>query len=146
MTQEAATAREPKGEMYSGGFSSYSVNDVSKAKDFYSDTLGLDVSETKEGLSIKIPGAGDKLFLYAKGDHESATFTVFNLLVDDVEAAVDELTERGIKFLQYDGAIKTDDKGIFWGGKENKGPNIAWFEDPSGNILSVIESHKEASS
>ena len=134
MTQAVAQ----KDTLFTGGFSTFSVNDLDAAKRFYGETLGLDVTQTAEGLSLGIPN-GDKLFLYPKEDHEPAVFTVFNLFVDDIDLAVDELTDRGIDFLQYDKPIKTDEKGIFWGGKEGKGPNIAWFNDPSENILSIIE-------
>jgi len=131
-------AATQKDTLFTGGFSTFSVNDITEAKQFYGETLGLDVTETAEGLSLGIPH-GDKVFLYPKEDHEPAVFTVFNLQVDDIEQAVDELSSRGIEFLQYDDPIETDDKGIFWGGKEGKGPNIAWFNDPAENILSVIE-------
>ena len=127
-----------KNALFTGAFSSFSVNNIDEAKQFYGETLGLGVTETPEGLSLGIPN-GDKLFLYPKEDHEPAVFTVFNLFVNDIEQAVEELKGRGIKFLQYDEPIKTDDKGIFWGGKQGKGPNIAWFKDPAGNILSIIE-------
>jgi len=128
-----------KNTLFTGGFSTFSVNDLDAAKTFYGETLGLDITETAEGLSLGIPKNGDKVFLYPKGDHEPAVFTVFNLFVSDIEQAVDELTGRGIDFLHYDEPIKTDEKGIFWGGKQAKGPNIAWFKDPAGNILSIIE-------
>jgi len=131
-------AATQKDTLFTGGFSTFSVNDIAEAKQFYGETLGLDVTETAEGLSLGIPH-GDKVFLYPKEDHEPAVFTVFNLQVDDIEQAVDELTDRGITFIQYDEPLETDEKGIFWGGKEGKGPNIAWFNDPAENILSVIE-------
>jgi catechol-2,3-dioxygenase len=134
MTQAATQ----KNTLFTGGFSTFSVNDLNSAKSFYGETLGLDITETAEGLSLGIPN-GDKVFLYPKGDHEPAVFTVFNLFVSDIVEAVDELTARGIEFLQYDEPINTDEKGIFWGGKQGKGPNIAWFKDPSENILSIIE-------
>ena len=124
--------------IFTGGFSSFSVNNIDAAKQFYGETLGLDVRQTAEGLSIGIPN-GDNVFLYPKGDHEPAVFTVFNLFVSDIAQAVDELTGRGIEFLQYGEPISTDDKGIFWGGKQGRGPNIAWFKDPSENILSIVE-------
>jgi len=127
-----------KNALFTGAFSSFSVNNIDKAKQFYGETLGLNVTETPEGLSLEVPN-GEKLFLYPKQDHKPAVFTVFNLFVNDIEQAVDELTDRGIDFLQYDEPIKTDDKGIFWGGKQAKGPNIAWFTDPAENILSIIE-------
>src|SRR3954471_21987998 len=114
-------------------FSSFSVNDLAKARDFYGRTLGLTVSETKEGLELH-PGNTD-VFIYPKPNHEPASFTVLNFLVDDIEKAVDELGRTGVRFEQYDGEIKTDEKGIH----RNGGPTLAWFKDPAGNILSVVE-------
>lgn len=114
-------------------FASYSIRDLASALTFYRDTLGVAVKETPEGLDIELAG-GAKLFLYPKPNHEPATFTVLNFLVDDVDAAVDELTSRGIRFEQYEHP-KTDAKGIARG----DGPTIAWFQDPSGNILSVVK-------
>ena len=135
---KASKAKSKWEAPFTGGFSTYSVDDVKAAKKFYGETLGLKVTEQEEGLALEVPG-DTTLFLYPKQDHEPAIFTVLNLQVDDVAEAVDSLTERGVEFLQYDKPMKTDDKGIFWGGKSGKGPNIAWFEDPAGNILSVIE-------
>lgn len=120
-------------------FTSMSSNDVQRAKDFYGGTLGLDVADTAEGLKLSLPG-GSSAFIYPKDDHEAATFTVLNFMVDDIDAAVDDLTGRGVKFESYTGEIQTDDKGIFRGGEQGNGPNIAWFKDPAGNILSIIES------
>ena len=116
-------------------FSSFSVNDVKKAKEFYSETLGLDVSETPEGLELR---TGDNtIFLYPKPNHTPASFTVLNFAVDDIEAAVDELTGLGVSLELYDlPDIKTDERGIARG---PHGPTIAWFKDPAGNILSVLE-------
>lgn len=119
---------------YSGSFSSFSVNDCKRAKEFYENILGLKVDETAEGLSIKA-GSTD-VFVYAKENHQPATFTVLNFQVNNIEEAVDALTSSGIKFLQYDGELQTDEKGIFRG---PVGPKIAWFTDPAGNILSVLE-------
>lgn len=116
-------------------FFSYSVRDLGAALTFYRDTLGLTVNETPEGLDLELAG-GARLFLYPKPNHEPATFTVLNFLVDDVEATVDQLTGRGIRFEHYDEpTLKTDAKGIARG----DGPTIAWFADPSGNILSVVK-------
>jgi len=115
-------------------FSSFSVNDLKKAKDFYIETLGLEVIESPEGLEMQAPGV--HVFLYPKANHAPATFTVLNFRVENVEQTVDELTKRGVRFEKYEGDIKTDEKGIHRGGK---GPKIAWFKDPAGNILSVIE-------
>jgi catechol 2,3-dioxygenase-like lactoylglutathione lyase family enzyme len=117
-------------------FSSFSVNDLQKAKEFYGRTLGLKVLESAEGLELH-PGDSN-IFIYPKPNHTPATFTVLNFLVDDIDEAVDELTENGVSFEQYGGEIKTDKKGIH----RNGGPNIAWFKDPAGNILSVLEMNR----
>jgi catechol 2,3-dioxygenase-like lactoylglutathione lyase family enzyme len=122
----------------SKAFSSFSVDDLEKAKVFYGQTLGLDVSETPEGLGLKISGGG-KVFLYPKPNHQPATFTVLNFPVEDIEKAVDDLTKLGVRFESYEGEIKTDEKGIFRGADRGQGPNIAWFKDPAGNILSAVE-------
>lgn len=115
-------------------FSSFSVNDLEKAKKFYGQTLGLGVSESEEGLNLQIKGGND-VFIYPKPDHVPATFTVLNFIVDDVDRTVDELTKLGIRFQIYDkGELKTDDKGISQGK-----PKIAWFKDPAGNFLSILE-------
>lgn len=116
-------------------FSGFSVDDLQKAKTFYSQTLGLEVVETPEGLALDIAG-GARIFIYPKPNHVPATFTILNFPVDDIEQAVDALGKRGVRFEQYDeGDLKTDQKGIARGA----GPNIAWFKDPAGNILSVLE-------
>jgi catechol 2,3-dioxygenase-like lactoylglutathione lyase family enzyme len=116
-------------------FSSFSVNDVQKAKDFYGSTLGLEVSEAHGNLELHIAG-GFRVFVYGKANHVPATFTILNFPVDDVEKAVAELTKRGVRFEIYkEGEIKTDEKGIFRG----HGPTIAWFKDPAGNFLSVLK-------
>jgi catechol 2,3-dioxygenase-like lactoylglutathione lyase family enzyme len=119
-------------------FFSFSADDLQKASEFYGQTLGLEISETKEGLGLKIAGGGD-VFIYPKPNHQPATFTVLNFQVGNIEAAVDQLTKLGVRFEQYEGDIKTDEKGIFHGADKNQGPNIAWFKDPAGNILSVVE-------
>jgi catechol 2,3-dioxygenase-like lactoylglutathione lyase family enzyme len=138
MSQAAVGTKNYEKELsFSEGFGSFSVDDLQKAKEFYSQTLGLDVTDRPEGLLMKI--GGTQIFLYPKDDHEAATFTVLNLSVDDIEKAVDALAERGVEFESYDEPIKTDEKGIFWGKSQNKGPNIAWFKDPAGNILSAME-------
>ena len=117
-------------------FSGYSTDDVQAAKQFYGETLGLDVTEEGPGISLHLPGDHNVL-VYGKGEgHEPATFTVLNFQVDDIEAAVDELTDRGIEFERYeDDELDTDAKGIMRG----NGPPIAWFKDPGGNVLAVIE-------
>jgi catechol 2,3-dioxygenase-like lactoylglutathione lyase family enzyme len=119
-------------------FSTFSVNDLQKAQEFYGQTLGLEISETKEGLGLKIAGGG-RVFIYPKPNHEPATFTILNFPVANIDQAVDQLTQLGVRFEQYEGEMKTDEKGIFRGADRNQGPNIAWFKDPAGNILSVLE-------
>jgi len=134
MAQQAEEKREIT---FTKAFSSYSVNDIPKAKEFYGQTLGLSVFEEEEGLAIKI--GGSDIFIYPKDDHKAATFTVLNLAVDDVEKAVYDLVKRGISFESFEGEMKTDEKGIYWGKERGQGPNIAWFKDPAGNFLSVLE-------
>ena len=114
-------------------FSGFSVDDVPKAKTFYSETLGLRVSEEHGMLSLHIADEWD-ILVYPKPDHTPATFTILNFPVDDIDEAVDELAERGVRFERYDG-FEMDEKGIFRGG----GPLIAWFKDPAGNVLSVLQ-------
>jgi predicted enzyme related to lactoylglutathione lyase len=124
----------------SKAFSSFSVDDLQKAKEFYSQTLGVEVSDSKEGLMLQIAGGGT-VFIYPKPNHSPASFTVLNFPVDDIDQAVDQLTGLGLRFESYGGEIKTDEKGIFRGASRGEGPNIAWFKDPAGNILSVFEAH-----
>ena len=110
-------------------------NDIEKAKEFYGRTLGLKVSESNGLLTLHLAG-GNNVLIYPKPNHTPAKFTVLNFPVDDVDQAVDELTKRGVRFEIYDlPDIKTDKKEIMRG----NGPMIAWFKDPAGNILSVIE-------
>lgn len=117
-------------------FSSYSVDSVSKARNFYSEKLGIKVTDEPQmqGL-LYLNIDNSKVMLYEKPNHAPASFTVLNFPVKDVEKAVDDLISKGIRFEQYDGELKTDKKGIFRG----NGPKIAWFKDPAGNIISVIE-------
>ncbi len=117
-------------------FSGFSVNNIPKAKEFYTQVLGLEVTEEAMGiLTLHITGGG-KIIIYPKPNHTPATFTILNFPVTDVEKTVDELISRGVQFEQYDfGQMKTDGKGIVRG----YGPTIAWFKDPAGNILSVLE-------
>jgi len=116
-------------------FSGFSVDDVPRAREFYAETLGLEVSEENGLLTLHVAGERPTL-VYPKDDHVPATFTILNFPVSDIEAAVDSLAERGVSFERYEGTeLETDEKGIFRGG----GPLIAWFKDPAGNVLSVIE-------
>jgi len=113
-----------------GGFS---VDDIPAAKRFYGETLGLEVSEKNGMLTLHISGGGN-ILVYPKPDHAPATFTILNFPVEDIDAAVDELTERGVRFERYEGT-QQDERGIHRG----FGPPIAWFTDPAGNVLSVIQ-------
>lgn len=134
-----ATGKKAQQSFFTGTFSSFSVNDIPKAKDFYSKTLGVDVLDGEEGtIELAFPNSGN-VFIYPKDDHKAATFTVLNFLVKDIDKAVDDLTARGITFESYDGEMKTDKKGIFRGADTGNGPTIAWFKDPAGNFISVIE-------
>lgn len=138
MTAKAASkqSRQKASNIFkeANSFSSFSVNDVRKARDFYRETLGLDVSETSEGLELR---TGDNvIFLYSKPNHTPASFTVLNFQVDDIDEAVKQLDEVGISLEHYNlPDLKTNERGIFSG----PGQQIAWFKDPAGNILSVIE-------
>ena len=114
-------------------YSGFAVNDIAAAKRFYQEVLGLAVEENPAGLTLRI--AGDRpILVYPKPDHTPATYTILNFPVDDVEKAVDELVARGVRFERYEG-FEQDEKGIHRGG----GPLIAWFTDPAGNVLSVIQ-------
>jgi catechol 2,3-dioxygenase-like lactoylglutathione lyase family enzyme len=115
-------------------FSGFSVDDIQKAKKFYGETLGLEVSETHGLLNLHLAG-GTKVLIYPKPNHVPAAFTILNFPVDNIEEAVDRLTKSGVRFERYEGNLQTDEKGVFRGG----GPLIAWFKDPAGNILSVLE-------
>ena len=118
-------------------FFSFSVNDLAAAREFYGTTLGLDVKDMSIGLSITIAGGGS-IFVYPKPDHTAASFTIINFPVKDIDDAVDQLTANGVTFEQYDGHMKTDEKGIARSTGQDRGPSIAWFKDPAGNILSVL--------
>ena len=117
-------------------FSGFSVDDLQKAKDFYGGTLGLAVTETPQGLTLHLAGGGE-VFVYPKPNHVPATFTILNFSVDNVESAVDKLAAAGVQFEHYEGQLQTDEKGIAHGGP-GRGPDIAWFKDPAGNILAVL--------
>jgi catechol 2,3-dioxygenase-like lactoylglutathione lyase family enzyme len=115
-------------------FSSFAVDDLEAARSFYGDTLGLAISDGPMGvLSLDLPGNRSTL-IYPKPDFTPATYTILNFPVDDVEAAVDELSSRGVEFERYQG-FEQDEKGI----ARADGPDIAWFKDPAGNILSVLK-------
>lgn len=124
----------------SQAFGSFSVKDMREAGSFYRDILGLDVTENSMGVLELHFSNGAHMIVYPKPDHVPATFTVLNFPVAEIEKTVDELGKRGIVFEQYEAPIKTNEKGIC---RANGGPGIAWFKDPSGNIMSVIgETHR----
>ncbi|NUK03840.1 VOC family protein [Streptomyces lunaelactis] len=115
-------------------FSGFAADDIEKAKAFYSQTLGLKVTEEYGMLRLHL-GSGAEVLVYPKAEHTPASFTVLNFPVDDIDAAVDELVRRGVRFERYPG-MEGDDKGIVRGGG---GPDIAWFTDPAGNVISVLQ-------
>jgi catechol 2,3-dioxygenase-like lactoylglutathione lyase family enzyme len=120
----------------SKAFSGIAVKDLEESRRFFGETLGLQVDDGEMGMLVLRTGSGRPVLLYPKPDHVPATFTVLNFPVDDVAATVAGLTERGVRFEHYEGTpVQTDDDGVFRGG----GPLIAWFTDPSGNVMSVIQ-------
>ena len=121
-------------------FSGFSVDDLQRATEFYGTTLGLAVqAEGDMGIRLTLPG-GAEVFVYAKSDHQPATFTIMNFVVEDIEASVDELNAAGVVTKIYDDAeFPTDAKGIARPDNPEWGPDIAWFRDPAGNVLSVIQ-------
>jgi predicted enzyme related to lactoylglutathione lyase len=119
-------------------FSGFAVPDIAAAKAFYGDTLGINVSEDHGLLTLHL--AGDRpTLVYPKPDHVPASYTILNFPVDDIDAAVDELVARGVETLRYEG-MEQDDRGIMRAG----GPYIAWFTDPAGNVLSVLQERNES--
>jgi catechol 2,3-dioxygenase-like lactoylglutathione lyase family enzyme len=118
----------------SHAFSGFSVNDTAAARAFYADTLGVEVTEDGGALQLHL-GGGTDVYVYPKPDHVPATFTVLNFPVTDIDRAVDELASRGVHCEQYPGMPDLDEKGI----NRGQGPLIAWFKDPAGNVLSVIQ-------
>jgi catechol 2,3-dioxygenase-like lactoylglutathione lyase family enzyme len=120
-------------------FSGFSVDDLDAAKKFYGGTLGLAVTEGEMGvLQLALP-TGPQVIIYGKTEHTPASFTILNFVVEDVDAAVDELNRLGVKTKIYDDPeLPTDEKGILHGRAQNMGPDIAWFKDPAGNMLSVL--------
>ncbi len=119
-------------------FSGFSVNDLAQAKAFYAETLGLHVDDEGVGIRLHLPG-GSTVFAYPKDDHQPATFTIVNFVVENIDEAVDELTSRGVRFEHYQESPKTDGKGILRGRAFHMGPDIAWFKDPAGNTLAVLQ-------
>lgn len=125
---------------YNSAFSSFSVDDLAQAKEFYGKTIGLHIYDDKEMpnlLNLQL-NDGTTILIYPKPNHQAASFTILNFIVKDIEKTVDELTKLGVKFIIYnDENFKTNEKGILKG--DGRGPTIAWFNDPAGNILSLIE-------
>jgi catechol 2,3-dioxygenase-like lactoylglutathione lyase family enzyme len=124
----------------SKAFSGFAVKDLDQAREFYGNTLGVRVEllDAENGLMSLHHAEGRETLVYAKPDHSPANYTILNFEVDDIDTAVDELAASGVEFERYDGAPQ-DEKGIMRGRAANRGPDIAWFTDPSGNILSVLQ-------
>ena len=120
----------------SQAYSGFSTNDIARAREFYGRTLGLGISETMGNLIVDLPGGG-RVLIYPKDDHQPASFTILNFPVADIDAAVDALAAEGIQMERYEG-FDQDEKGIARGTATGQGPDIAWFRDPAGNILSVL--------
>ncbi|WP_092800562.1 VOC family protein [Rhodococcus globerulus] len=114
--------------------SGFSVDDIDAAKKFYGETLGLKVTDEEMGIIRLHLAGGTEILVYPKPNHEPASYTILNFLVDDIDSAVDELTGRGVEFVKYDG-FPQEDNGIMRG----NGPDIAWFTDPAGNVISVLK-------
>lgn len=120
-------------------FSGFSVNDMASAKEFYTQMLGLQPGDESMGLELKMPN-GWSVFVYEKTDHQPASFTILNFVVEDINEAIDELVERGITMERYDNLpAAQDERGVLRGLAANEGPDIAWFKDPAGNILAVVQ-------
>ena len=140
MTVYPRPLKEPPMFKHAKPFSGFSVNDIEKARKFYHDTLELDVADAPmDQLEIRLDD-DTRVFVYEKPNHTPATFTILNFPVDDVDRAVDQLADRGVKFEVYkEGDLATDEKGVHRTG----GPKIAWFKDPAGNYLSVLENSRQ---
>lgn len=122
----------------SAAFSGFSVDDLDKARQFYGETLGLPIEVNEQGVVLNLAGGG-KVFLYAKPNHEPAAFTVLNFPVENIDQTVADLKAKGVQFEHYEGQIQTDEHDIARGKAVGMGPDIAWFKDPAGNILSVLQ-------
>ncbi len=120
-------------------FSGFSVDSTQAAKTFYEETLGLDVKADEMGLTLTLAG-GMEVFIYTKSNHMPASFTVLNFEVENIDSAVDDLVAKGVEFEHYDALpAPQDEKGVLRGRATNNGPDIAWFKDPAGNILAVLQ-------
>lgn len=119
-------------------FSGYSVNDIEAAKKFYKETLGLNVKQNEMGLELKLKD--QSIFIYEKTDHQPASFTVLNFITEDINAKIDAMVEAGITFERYDSLpAQQDERGVLRGLAAKMGPDIAWFKDPAGNILGLLQ-------
>ena len=119
-------------------FSGYSSSDIPASKTFYSETLGLEVQDNMGGINFAV--SGQKVFIYPKDDHQPAAFTVLNFVTDDINAEIDSLAAKGVTFERYDNMpAEQDERGVLRGKAAGMGPDIAWFKDPSGNILALVE-------
>ena len=124
--------------MFQAAFSGYSTNQVSTSRQFYEDTLGIVTKENMGGFNFSV--AGQQVFVYEKTNHEPAKYTVLNFVVNDINAAIDMLASKGVQFERYDDMpAPQDDRGVLRGKDAGMGPNIAWFKDPGGNILALVE-------
>jgi catechol 2,3-dioxygenase-like lactoylglutathione lyase family enzyme len=121
----------------SHAYSGFSSNDIPACRAFYADTLGIDVTEAYGMLTLHLAGGG-QVIVYPKPTHEAATFTVLNFPVDDIDAAADRLAAKGVTFERYEGIVQ-DAKGIARPQRPEDGPSIAWFKDPAGNIMSILQ-------
>jgi len=126
-------------ETFLSSFSGFSVDSIAEAKEFYVNLLHLEDIDESSGLGLRLPGGGN-LFIYEKEDHRPATYTVLNFVVEDIDAVIDEYVEKGLVFERYDNLpAEQDERGVLRGKDVGEGPNIAWFKDPAGNILALVE-------
>jgi predicted enzyme related to lactoylglutathione lyase len=120
-------------------FSGFSVNSKNEALSFYKDVLGCDISDTEMGLELKFPN-GHSVFMYEKADHKPASYTTLNFPVPDINGSIDELVAKGVVMERYDNMpAEQDERGVLRGKAAGMGPDIAWFKDPAGNVLAVLE-------
>lgn len=121
-------------------FSGFSVGDLQKAKSFYRDMLGIPIREEQDMGFVLLLEGGNQPFIYPKPNHQPATFTILNFVVEDIDTTIESLETKGISFIHYDSEdLPQEEKGVLRGLKEGMGPDIAWFEDPAGNVLSVLQ-------
>jgi len=127
-------------DTFLSSFSSFSVDNIAAAKSFYAGLLGLELTDESMGLQFSLPGGGS-LFMYEKPDHQPASFMVLNFIVEDINTVIDLYIEKDIHFERYDNLpAEQDERGVLRGKAAGQGPDIAWFKDPAGNVLALIES------